>query len=94
VTGLPIRHVGECFQRSNDTISRYFRKMVTIFASEPFYSKHVSPPFASSTTTVHPKIMWSHRFWLYFKDAIGAIDGSHIPTSPPLHDCAAYCNRK
>ena len=23
VTGLSIRHVGECFQRSNDTISRY-----------------------------------------------------------------------
>ncbi|KIO00825.1 hypothetical protein M404DRAFT_117824, partial [Pisolithus tinctorius Marx 270] len=94
VTGLPIRHVGEHFQRSNDTISRYFCKMVTIFASEPFYSKHVSLPFASSTTTVHPKIMQSHRFWLYFKDVIGAIDGSHIPASLPLHDHATYHNQK
>ncbi|KIN97333.1 hypothetical protein M404DRAFT_90264, partial [Pisolithus tinctorius Marx 270] len=94
VTGLPIRHVGERFQRSNDAILRYFHKMVTIFASEPFYSKHVSLPFASSTTTVHPKIMQSHRFWPYFKDVISAINGSHIPTSLPLHDCTAYCNRK
>ncbi|KIM61587.1 hypothetical protein SCLCIDRAFT_54529, partial [Scleroderma citrinum Foug A] len=39
VTGLSIRHVGERFQRSNDMISRYFRKMVAIFSSEPLYSK-------------------------------------------------------
>ncbi|KIM62568.1 hypothetical protein SCLCIDRAFT_119232, partial [Scleroderma citrinum Foug A] len=47
VTGLLIRHVGECFQRSNDMISRYFHKMVKIFVLEPFYSKHIA--FASLT---------------------------------------------
>ncbi|KIK99048.1 hypothetical protein PAXRUDRAFT_78256, partial [Paxillus rubicundulus Ve08.2h10] len=40
VTGLTIRHVGECFQWSNDTISRYFRKMTIIFSSAPFYTKY------------------------------------------------------
>ncbi|KAI5982113.1 hypothetical protein EDD15DRAFT_2110912, partial [Pisolithus albus] len=94
VTGLPTRHVGERFQRSNDTVSRYFRKMVAIFASEPFYSKYISLPFTSSATTVHPYIRESSRFWPYFKDVIGAIDGSHIPAAPPLRDRAAYRNRK
>ncbi|KIK16333.1 hypothetical protein PISMIDRAFT_47702, partial [Pisolithus microcarpus 441] len=94
ITGLPIRHVGEHFQRSNDTISRYFHKMVAVFASEPFYSKYILLPFTSSATMPHPSIHENYQFWPYFKDAIGAIDGSHIPATPPLCDCAAYHNQK
>ena len=108
VTGLPIRHIGECFQRSNDMISmyvtiyfyldwiwcthRYFHKMVNLFASEPLYSRYIS--FASSTIGMHPKIMNNFHFWPYFKDAISAIDGSHIPAFPPQCDRAVYRNRK
>ncbi|KIM54417.1 hypothetical protein SCLCIDRAFT_36183, partial [Scleroderma citrinum Foug A] len=92
VTGLSIRHIGERFQRSNDMISRYFHKMVKIFASEPFYSRYIS--FASSTISTHPKIINNYCFWPYFKDVIGAIDGSHIPASPPQCDRAIYHNRK
>ncbi|KIM56717.1 hypothetical protein SCLCIDRAFT_91658, partial [Scleroderma citrinum Foug A] len=80
ITGLPIRHVGERFQRLNDTISRYFHKMVNLFASEPLYSRYIS--FASSTIGMHPKIVNNFCFWPYFKDAVGAIDGSHIPAFP------------
>ena len=66
VTGLPIRHIGEQFQRFNDMISRYvctliyslfnmsmlryFHKMVKIFALEPFHSKYIS--LASSITNI------------------------------------------
>ncbi|KIM64947.1 hypothetical protein SCLCIDRAFT_1164605, partial [Scleroderma citrinum Foug A] len=92
VTGLPIRHIGERFQRSNDMISMYFHKMVNLFASEPLYSRYIS--FASSTIGMHPKIMNNFRFWPYFKDAISTIDGSHIPAFPPQHDRAVYHNRK
>ena len=67
---------------------RYFHKMVKIFALEPFYSKYIS--LASSITN----IVCNYHFFPYFKDAIGAIDGSHIPASPPLRDRAAYHNRK
>ena len=105
VTGLPIRHIGEQFQRFNDMISRYvctliyslfnmsmlryFHKMVKIFALEPFYSKYIS--LASSITN----IVCNYHFFPYFKDAIGAIDGSHIPASLPLHNHhAAYHNHK
>ncbi|KIM67990.1 hypothetical protein SCLCIDRAFT_46554, partial [Scleroderma citrinum Foug A] len=90
VTGLSIRHVGERFQRSNDTISRYFRKMVAIFSSEPLHSKFVS---LLPSTNVHPAID-NYRFMPYFKDCVGAIDGSHIPASPPHREHTAYCNRK
>ena len=66
--------------------------MVKLFASEPLYSRHIS--FSSSTIGTHPNIMNNFRFWPYFKDAIGAIDGSHIPAFPPQRDRAAYRNRK
>ena len=66
--------------------------MVKIFASEPFYSRYIS--FASSTISTHPKIINNYCFWPYFKDAVGAIDGSHIPTSPPQCDRAVYHNWK
>ena len=44
VTGLTIRHTGEHFQRSNETISKYFRRMLGIFSSEPFYTTYINLP--------------------------------------------------
>ncbi|KAL5751819.1 hypothetical protein ACOSQ2_022326 [Xanthoceras sorbifolium] len=33
------------------------------------------------------------RFYLYFKDCVGAIDGTHIPTIVTRRDIKSYCNR-
>ena len=64
VTGLTVRHVGERFQRANNTIAkyviqlecselfayshlfccRYFKEMLAIFSSPPFYNKYVRMP--------------------------------------------------
>ena len=46
VTGLTIRHTGEQFQRSNDTISKYFHRMLGIFSKEPFYTTYINLPDA------------------------------------------------
>ncbi|KIO14674.1 hypothetical protein M404DRAFT_91099, partial [Pisolithus tinctorius Marx 270] len=79
VTGLTVRHVGEHFQRSNDTISRYFKKLLFIFSEPPFYITYVQ--FLTGEA-IHPKIRCNPKFWPYFRNAIGAIDGCHIPVSP------------
>ncbi|TEB06401.1 hypothetical protein FA13DRAFT_1578800, partial [Coprinellus micaceus] len=44
-----VRHVGERFQRSNETcpMSRYFRKILDAVSSGPFYQKYVYLPNAS-----------------------------------------------
>jgi len=104
VTGLSIRHTSERFQRSNETISqyvvfsstnptlsRYFHKMVSIFSSAPFYTTHVHMPTPDEVQT---EIRNNPRFWPYFKNAIGALDGSHIHAAPGLMDRAAFRNRK
>ncbi|KAJ8596216.1 hypothetical protein M405DRAFT_703199, partial [Rhizopogon salebrosus TDB-379] len=76
VTGLTVRHVGEQFQRSNDTMSRYFCKMLYIFASPPFYTTHVCPP--EDGDGIPDKIRNNSKFWPYFRDTVGAIDGSRV----------------
>ena len=73
VTGLTIRHTGEQFQHSNDTISKYFHKMLFIFLSGPFYTDYVNLPDANTPSLVKntsqsqdmaifPTCTWSHRW--------------------------------
>ena len=53
MTGLTIHHTGECFQHSNNTISKSFQKMLIIFSSGPFYTIYVTLPDADT----HPFTM-------------------------------------
>ncbi|KIK11241.1 hypothetical protein PISMIDRAFT_50466, partial [Pisolithus microcarpus 441] len=91
VTGLSIRHVGERFQRSNATISRYFHKMLNTFSSSPFYTKYIHLP---DDDKVHTRIQHNPRFWPFFKGVIGALDGSHIHAAPGAFERGAHRNRK
>ncbi|KAG2029552.1 hypothetical protein BDR03DRAFT_817782, partial [Suillus americanus] len=87
-TGLSVRHFGERFQRSNDTISRYFRKMLKIFSSSPFYTNYVHLPDDSIPAKIH----LDPKFWPFFKDAVRAIDGSHIHAPPHAFERGPYRN--
>ncbi|TFK22184.1 hypothetical protein FA15DRAFT_556361, partial [Coprinopsis marcescibilis] len=39
-TGLSVQHVGERFQRSNETITIYFCKILHAISLGPFYNKY------------------------------------------------------
>ncbi|KIO00364.1 hypothetical protein M404DRAFT_97306, partial [Pisolithus tinctorius Marx 270] len=92
VTGLSIRHVGERFQRSNGTISKYFKKILFAFSSHDIYSKYIRLP--RSDAPVHPTIRDNPKFFPFFADAIGAIDGTHIVCAPSSEERDAMRNRK
>ena len=66
--------------------------MVVIFSSPPFYTTHVQLPTAGSD--VPPQIRHNPKFWPFFKDCLGAIDGSHIHLAPPAAARPSYRNRK
>jgi hypothetical protein len=66
--------------------------MLFIFSSPPFYSKYVQLAVANDPAS--SKIRNNPKFWPFFKDALGAIDGSHIPCSCPARERGAYRNRK
>lgn len=71
---------------------RYFRKILSIFSSPPFYTKYVQLPKAGYQ--IPRRIRRNPKLWPYFKDALGAIDGSHIHCAPPSIDRSFYRNRK
>ncbi|MQM00740.1 hypothetical protein Taro_033473 [Colocasia esculenta] len=80
----------EHFQHSSETISKHVRKVTKALASLHFI--YIKLP--SLTDPVHPRIRHDDRFYPYFKDAIGAIDGTHVPTHILREKQARYRNRK
>src|SRR5215469_9357825 len=66
--------------------------MLYAFSSPPFYTKLVRPPRRSDPTP--PEITANPKFFPYFADAIGAIDGTHISCSPSATDRELARNRK
>ncbi len=72
--------------------TRYFRKILEIFSSPPFYTTYVRLPTTQDPTP--PEIRNNPKFWPFLKGALGAIDGSHIHLAPPAIDRPSYRNRK
>ena len=60
---------------------RYFQKMIFNFSSPPFYTKFVHLPKADYELPNH--FRRNIKLWPYFKNSLGAIDGSHIACAPP-----------
>jgi len=71
---------------------RYFLKMLSFFSSPPFYNKYVQLPHAD--TPIPPEIWNNPEFYPFFRDALGAIDGTHINCCPSAADQHATRDRK
>ncbi|MQM12621.1 hypothetical protein Taro_045544 [Colocasia esculenta] len=80
----------EHFQHSSKTISYYVNRVIKAIALLSF--TYIVLP--SGTDPVHPRIRHDDRFYPYFKDAIGAIDGTYIPAHVLKDRQAHYRNRK
>ncbi|KIY47649.1 hypothetical protein FISHEDRAFT_44912 [Fistulina hepatica ATCC 64428] len=81
VTGLTIRHVRERFQRSNATILKYFIEILDTVSIGPLYDKYVQLPHTDAP--VPDYIHNNTKLWPFFKDALGAMDGTYINCIPP-----------
>jgi DDE superfamily endonuclease len=110
VTVLSLPHVGECFQRTSTTVSkyvyfhifisiiadlihyRYFRRMLIFFSLAPFYNNYVKLP--SADAPIPPEILNNTKFYPFFKDTLGAIDGTHINCCPSAADRQSSRDRK
>ncbi|KAK2421380.1 hypothetical protein QL285_032017 [Trifolium repens] len=82
------RVIQERFQHSGETISRHFNNVLKAI-------KSLSREFLQLPEhTTSPKIRNSSRFYPYFKDCIGVIDGMHIPAHVPAKDQSRFRNKK
>ncbi|XP_077247569.1 uncharacterized protein LOC143887354 [Tasmannia lanceolata] len=76
------------FKHSGYTISRYFNMVLdAIVALAPDF-------FQLPDTTTAPEILDNPLFNPYFKDCIGAVDGTHIPAMVNGYDRAPFRNKK
>jgi len=78
---LPIRGLCERFQRSKETIGRVFHKVMRCFLRKDVYGFAIQP--IQEGALISDTIQYNYKFFPWFKDCVGAVDGTHIPVSPP-----------
>ncbi|XP_047259984.1 uncharacterized protein LOC124892855 [Capsicum annuum] len=83
------RELSFIFRRSGESVSRHFH--VVLRAILGLYEKFIKQPDGSH---VPYEISSSQRFYPYFKDCIGAIDGTHIRVKVSQHKAPKYRGRK
>ncbi|KAK9272186.1 hypothetical protein L1049_002557 [Liquidambar formosana] len=64
----------KCYLRcSGETVSRYFNRVM--YAIISMHDDFIKQPGRET-----PREIWENlRFWPYFKDCVGSVDGTHIP---------------
>ncbi|XP_058202540.1 protein ALP1-like [Rhododendron vialii] len=82
------RIIQERFQHSGETISKYFKRVLKAVCK---LGKLIiqPPPFDE----VPPEIMNNQKYWPFFKNCIGAIDGTHIDAKVPAREQIPYRGR-
>jgi hypothetical protein len=88
VSDLPIRKLCERFQRSKETIGRVFHKVMQCFLSKGVYDFAIQP--LQEGAPIANTIQYNYTYFPWFKDCVGAVDGTHIPVSPPAAARAAF----
>ncbi|KAK2424279.1 hypothetical protein QL285_034655 [Trifolium repens] len=83
------REVNFWFRRSGETISRHLHQVLKAIIE--LEEKFIVQPDGS---TVPLEISSSTRFYPYFKDCVGAIDGTHIRVKVSAKDAPRYRGRK
>ncbi|XP_021614892.1 uncharacterized protein LOC110616725 [Manihot esculenta] len=84
---LRTRAVQELFRYSGETISRHFNNVLNAIMaiSLDFFQ----PPGSDAP----PEILGDPRFYPYFKDCVGAVDGIHIPVMVGVDEQGPFRNK-
>ncbi|GAB2285387.1 hypothetical protein Dimus_039701 [Dionaea muscipula] len=91
IIGHTIRHriVADRFQHSLQTVHKWFKRVLRAVCS--LATEIVRP---STQRGVHERILNNTKYYPYFKDCIGAIDGTHIAAWAPASRQTAFRGRK
>ncbi|KIJ33470.1 hypothetical protein M422DRAFT_264575 [Sphaerobolus stellatus SS14] len=92
VTNLSNRKVAERFQKSGDTISKYFHRVLEALTCSAVYNTYIK--FPDSSSPVPEFIKDNKKYFPFLKDVLGAIDGRHLLVRPPADQRARYRDRK
>ncbi|KAL6515744.1 hypothetical protein OROHE_018434 [Orobanche hederae] len=82
--------IGSRFFRSGETVSRYFNSVLAAILT--LRDEYLVQPRNDSPTP--EKIVGSERYWPWFKDCVGAIDGTHVRAVLPVSIQGRFRSRK
>lgn len=74
-----------------DTVKR---KLDEVLSAILRFAVDTLKPGEGEFARVSPVLRNDDRYWPFFKDCIGALDGTHIPVRPPSRNADAYRGRK
>ncbi|XP_019225341.1 PREDICTED: uncharacterized protein LOC109206925 [Nicotiana attenuata] len=89
--GVGNRMIQERLQHTGETVSRYFHQVLLACLK---LAMDIIKPKDPALSDVHTKLREDNRYWPYFKNCIGAIDGTHVPCIIPSKDQIKYIGRK
>ena len=91
IVGSPqsVRQGDNCFERSMETVSRTFNRVLTCLLR---LAHDIIVPKDPTFSEVHPRLE-NPAFWPHFNDCIGAIDGTHVKLVVPKSKRIPYLNR-
>jgi hypothetical protein len=89
--GFGNRIVQEMFQHSGETVTRHFTRVLMAVSRMAI---DINNPTNREFRDVPSKIRDDERYWPYFKDYIGAIDGTHMPIKISPSKQISYIGRK
>lgn len=89
--GCSNRFVQEAFNHSGETIHRHFHKVLDAVLR---MSVDIIKPASNYNEDTPQYILNNPRYYPYFKDCIGAIDGTHVKASVRQHEEVKYIGRK
>ncbi|EXC29163.1 hypothetical protein L484_005675 [Morus notabilis] len=83
------REIQDRFCHSGETVHQHFDNMLTALSA-------LAPDVIKlpNMNIVPPEIQHNPKYWPWFKDCIGAIDGTHLMVVPPAHQQTVYRGRK
>lgn len=88
--GASNRAVQEIFQYSEGTVSHIFHEVLSFLLH--LHTEIINLP--TKDDAIHPRIAEDSKYFPYFQDCLGELDGTHIPTHVSSINGAAYRNRK
>ncbi|WKA10933.1 hypothetical protein VitviT2T_028476 [Vitis vinifera] len=83
--------IQERFQHSGESVSRWFEIVLDVVC---LMAVDIIKPSDPQFKEVPDKIRNDDRYWPYFKNCIGVIDGTHIPVVVPRDRKIRYIGRK
>ena len=87
-----MRKLAERFQQSTETINRVYYKVIRCFLAKKLYELIIVAFILS--TPLADKIQYNFKYFSWFKDCVGAIDGTYIPVSSPKDEKAMFRDQK